>query len=186
MQSFRESNFPIGAISSILSDLDLEIPPIAIIGELCLINLLISLFRFVHFSISVSPCALSCKSPVIGAAGAQNSGPHPKTPKRTLRPAEQTIKGERYRLNIVVVELDKTTSVEYQIALLAFINCVIISAATLQDRIRMRNEFIGEYLIYNMCCVCIHAFPIGSGYCGGLGRERVSLQTKYLTVQRHE
>ncbi|KXJ76732.1 hypothetical protein RP20_CCG009089 [Aedes albopictus] len=84
-------------------------------------------------------------SRAVGAAGAQNSGPHPKTPKRTLRPAEQTIKGERYRLNIVVVELDKTTSVEYQIALLAFINCVIISAATLQDRIRMRNEFIGAW-----------------------------------------
>lgn len=56
----------------------------------------------------------------------------------------QNIKGERYRLNIVVVELDKTTAVEYQIALLAFINCIIISAATLQDRIRIRNEFIGE------------------------------------------
>lgn len=68
--------------------------------------------------------------------------------ERVDRGGEQTIKGERYRLNIVVVELDKTTSVEYQIALLAFVNCVIISAATLQDRIRMRNEFIGEYLIY--------------------------------------
>lgn len=56
----------------------------------------------------------------------------------------QNIKGERYRLNLVIVELDKAPSVEYQIALLAFINCVIISAATLQDRIRMRNEFIGE------------------------------------------
>lgn len=57
----------------------------------------------------------------------------------------QNIKGERYRLNLVIVELDKAPSVEYQIALLAFINCVIISAATLQDRIRMRNEFIGEW-----------------------------------------
>ncbi|XP_055549452.1 inverted formin-2 isoform X2 [Wyeomyia smithii] len=69
--------------------------------------------------------------------------------KRTIETLEhyKNIKGERYRLNIVVVELDKTTSVEYQIALLAFINCVIISAATLQDRIRMRNEFIGLNLL---------------------------------------
>ncbi|XP_058825846.1 inverted formin-2 isoform X1 [Topomyia yanbarensis] len=69
--------------------------------------------------------------------------------KRAIETLEhyKNIKGERYRLNIVVVELDKTTSVEYQIALLAFINCVIISAATLQDRIRMRNEFIGLNLL---------------------------------------
>ncbi|XP_062563200.1 FH2 domain-containing protein 1 isoform X2 [Armigeres subalbatus] len=69
--------------------------------------------------------------------------------KRAIETLEyyKTIKGERYRLNIVVVELDKTTSVEYQIALLAFINCVIISAATLQERIRMRNEFIGLNLL---------------------------------------
>ncbi|XP_065092216.1 uncharacterized protein form3 isoform X2 [Ochlerotatus camptorhynchus] len=69
--------------------------------------------------------------------------------KRAIETLEhyKTIKGERYRLNIVVVELDKTTSAEYQIALLAFINCVIISAATLQDRIRMRNEFIGLNLL---------------------------------------
>uniref|UniRef100_W4VR99 Putative formin 3 n=1 Tax=Corethrella appendiculata TaxID=1370023 RepID=W4VR99_9DIPT len=57
------------------------------------------------------------------------------------------IKGERYRLNIVVNELDKTTVVEYQIALLAFINCVIISTPCLQDRIRIRNEFIGLNLL---------------------------------------
>ncbi|KAL1375843.1 hypothetical protein pipiens_004579 [Culex pipiens pipiens] len=66
--------------------------------------------------------------------------------KRAIETLEyyKNIKGERYRLNLVIVELDKAPSVEYQIALLAFINCVIISAATLQDRIRMRNEFIGE------------------------------------------
>lgn len=113
----------------------------AIIGGLCLINQLISLFRISFFSF-------------LRARFHANLEPHPYRNVKTRTPpgkpsSEQTIKGERYRLNIVVVELDKTTSVEYQIALLAFINCVIISAATLQDRIRMRNEFIGEYLIYS-------------------------------------
>lgn len=56
----------------------------------------------------------------------------------------QNLKNERYRFKIVINELEKTTTIEYQVALLAFINCVIISAATLQDRIRIRNEFIGE------------------------------------------
>lgn len=44
---------------------------------------------------------------------------------------------------MVVTELDKTTTVEYQIVLLAFINCVVISALNLQERVRIRNEFIG-------------------------------------------
>ncbi|KAI8123492.1 Inverted formin-2 [Lucilia cuprina] len=55
----------------------------------------------------------------------------------------KNLKNERYRFKIVINELEKTTTIEYQVALLAFINCVIISAATLQDRIRIRNEFIG-------------------------------------------
>ncbi|XP_053952499.1 formin-J [Anastrepha ludens] len=55
----------------------------------------------------------------------------------------KNLKNERYRFKIVINELEKTSNVEYQVALLAFINCVIISASNLQDRIRIRNEFIG-------------------------------------------
>lgn len=58
--------------------------------------------------------------------------------------AQQNLKAERYRFKVVVAELDKTTAIEYKVALLAFINCVIISAKSLQDRLRVRNEFIGE------------------------------------------
>lgn len=55
----------------------------------------------------------------------------------------KNLKNERYRFKIVINELEKATSVDYQVALLAFINCVIISATNLQDRIRIRNELIG-------------------------------------------
>ncbi|XP_036337297.1 LOW QUALITY PROTEIN: formin-J [Rhagoletis pomonella] len=55
----------------------------------------------------------------------------------------KNLKNERYRFKIVINELEKTSNVEYQAALLAFINCVIISASNLQERIRIRNEFIG-------------------------------------------
>lgn len=58
----------------------------------------------------------------------------------------QNLKNERYRFKVVVTELDKTAAIEFKVALLAFINCVIISAKTLQDRLRVRNEFIGECL----------------------------------------
>jgi len=61
----------------------------------------------------------------------------------------QNLKKQRYRFKIVINELELSSAaaqppLDYQAALLAFINCVIISAATLQERIRIRNEFIGE------------------------------------------
>ncbi|XP_018349865.1 PREDICTED: uncharacterized protein LOC108753036 isoform X3 [Trachymyrmex septentrionalis] len=59
----------------------------------------------------------------------------------------QERKGERYRLRIVVDELQKATSEDYQTALLAFINCLVISTPVLKDRIRIRNEFIGLKLL---------------------------------------
>ncbi|XP_065351487.1 uncharacterized protein LOC135946924 isoform X2 [Cloeon dipterum] len=55
----------------------------------------------------------------------------------------KTHKNERYRFKIIVTELKETSSLEYQIALLAFVNCLIISVTQLKDRIRVRNEFTG-------------------------------------------
>lgn len=54
------------------------------------------------------------------------------------------LKGERYRLRVVVRELSETIAVDYQKALVAFINCVIISTQQIKDRIKIRNEFIGK------------------------------------------
>ncbi|XP_034177466.2 FH2 domain-containing protein formin 3 isoform X2 [Osmia lignaria lignaria] len=59
----------------------------------------------------------------------------------------QKRKGERYRLRIVVEELQNATAEDYQTALLAFINCLVISTPVLKDRIRIRNEFIGLKLL---------------------------------------
>nr|XP_023020465.1 uncharacterized protein LOC111509028 [Leptinotarsa decemlineata] len=58
------------------------------------------------------------------------------------------LKGERYRLSVIVQELDRATAVDYQTALVAFINCLIISTSRLNDRTRLRNEFIGKTLAY--------------------------------------
>lgn len=55
----------------------------------------------------------------------------------------QTHKNERYRFKVILSELLDTTNLEYQIALLAFVNCLIISVSQLKDRIRVRNEFLG-------------------------------------------
>ncbi|XP_059620423.1 inverted formin-2 [Phlebotomus argentipes] len=57
------------------------------------------------------------------------------------------LKKERYRFKIIVRELESSSLAEYQMALLAFINCLIISAPTLQRRIKVRNEFIGLNLL---------------------------------------
>lgn len=59
----------------------------------------------------------------------------------------QTLKGERYRLSVVVEELKNASTTDYKTALVAFINCLIISAPRLPDRIRVRNEFIGKWLL---------------------------------------
>lgn len=61
--------------------------------------------------------------------------------------AYQKRKNERYRLRIVVEELQNATGEDYRTALLAFINCLVISTPVLKDRIRIRNEFIGLKLL---------------------------------------
>ncbi|XP_075228293.1 uncharacterized protein LOC142328432 isoform X2 [Lycorma delicatula] len=57
------------------------------------------------------------------------------------------LKSERYRFKVVVTELQQATAEDYQTALVAFINCLIISTPQLHDRIRVRNEFIGLKLL---------------------------------------
>lgn len=59
----------------------------------------------------------------------------------------KTLKNDRYRLTVVVEELKNATTTDYKTALVAFINCLIISAPRLPDRIRVRNEFIGLGLL---------------------------------------
>jgi hypothetical protein len=75
----------------------------------------------------------------------------------------QVLKGQRYRLNVIVSELRDATAVDYQTALVAFINCIIISTPQLKDRIRIRNEFIGECLlaqVLRLGYVCVHIMMI--------------------------
>ncbi|TDG52597.1 hypothetical protein AWZ03_000830 [Drosophila navojoa] len=62
----------------------------------------------------------------------------------------KNLKKERYRFKIVINELEQSTAaatppVDYLATLLAFINCVIISEPKLQERIRIRNEFIAVF-----------------------------------------
>ncbi|XP_054270873.1 inverted formin-2 isoform X2 [Macrosteles quadrilineatus] len=57
------------------------------------------------------------------------------------------LKCGRYRLKVVVDELQVATAVDYQTVLVAFLNCLIISTPDLKDRIRIRNEFIGLKLL---------------------------------------
>lgn len=47
----------------------------------------------------------------------------------------------------MVRELRDAPTVEYKTALVAFINCIIISTPQLKDRLRIRNEFVGLKLL---------------------------------------
>lgn len=56
------------------------------------------------------------------------------------------MKGARYRLKIVIDELEAPNpTIEYQVALLSFVNCLINATQGLRERIRLRNEFIGKF-----------------------------------------
>ncbi|CAG7729172.1 unnamed protein product, partial [Allacma fusca] len=56
----------------------------------------------------------------------------------------------RYRFKFVVTELQIGPTVEYQTAVLAFINCLILATPDLRDRIRIRSEFIGLKLVQEL------------------------------------
>ena len=59
--------------------------------------------------------------------------------------SKQEFKFERYRLKFIVDELKLTENpLDYKTALLAFVNCLIISTPQFKDRVQMRNEFIGK------------------------------------------
>ncbi|XP_055934195.1 inverted formin-2-like isoform X1 [Argiope bruennichi] len=55
----------------------------------------------------------------------------------------KNLKKHRYRLQMVVDELKSSDVAEYTTALIAFVNCLIISPAALSERVRIRNEFLG-------------------------------------------
>ncbi|XP_076315999.1 inverted formin-2-like isoform X3 [Tachypleus tridentatus] len=56
-------------------------------------------------------------------------------------------KCERYRLKVIVDELKNIKTVEYQTVLVTFVNCLITSALSIKEQIRIRNEFIGLKLL---------------------------------------
>lgn len=65
--------------------------------------------------------------------------------KRVLETLEhyKNNKNQRYRFKFLVDELREAKDADYQTALMALVNCIIISSSALKDRIRYRNEFIG-------------------------------------------
>ncbi|XP_050312283.1 inverted formin-2 [Anthonomus grandis grandis] len=68
---------------------------------------------------------------------------------RTLETLEcyKKLSQQKSRMGSVVHELEHSRSPEYQLALVAFINCLIISTVKLPDRIQIRNEFIECHLL---------------------------------------
>lgn len=61
---------------------------------------------------------------------------------------KQTLKKQRYRFSLIVNELRMADLVPYKTTLMAFINCIIVANEELEDRTRVRNEFIGGSKIF--------------------------------------
>lgn len=73
----------------------------------------------------------------------------------------QNLKKYKYRFQFVIDEMKASEVVEYSTALVAFVNCVIISLASLNERVRIRNEFLGKYLFIldSFAYSLIHSSP---------------------------
>ena len=58
----------------------------------------------------------------------------------------QVFKNQRYRFSILMHELGSSVLPAYQASVMAFINCLILANYTLEDRVRIRNEFTGNFI----------------------------------------
>ncbi|CAG2197982.1 Inverted formin-2 [Mytilus edulis] len=59
----------------------------------------------------------------------------------------RTLKRQRYRFSLIVNELKTAELIPYKTTLVAFVNCILVATEELEDRIRVRNEFIGLNLL---------------------------------------
>ncbi|GFN97963.1 inverted formin-2 [Plakobranchus ocellatus] len=67
----------------------------------------------------------------------------PQTQSATSFPG-QTSKRKKYRFSCILDEIRSGESVPYQTNLLEFINCLIIYADGVDERVKVRNEFYGK------------------------------------------
>ncbi|XP_046853440.1 inverted formin-2-like isoform X1 [Xenia sp. Carnegie-2017] len=59
----------------------------------------------------------------------------------------KSTKGQRYRFSIIINELKNAESNTYKTTCLAFINSIIIGSEEFDERVRIRNEFVGLQLL---------------------------------------
>lgn len=58
----------------------------------------------------------------------------------------QRSKCQRYRFSLLIQELQHSSTEEYSACIVAFINCILAGAEDLDERIKLRNEFICKYI----------------------------------------
>jgi len=56
----------------------------------------------------------------------------------------QVAKKHRYKFSVIVHELRTAELVGYKTILIALINCILVATDDLEERVRLRNQFIGE------------------------------------------
>lgn len=54
--------------------------------------------------------------------------------------------GCQYRFSVVVQELRKADTSEYQACIIALINCIVSTPESIKERMSLRNEFVGRWL----------------------------------------
>ncbi|XP_053399778.1 inverted formin-2-like isoform X2 [Mercenaria mercenaria] len=56
-------------------------------------------------------------------------------------------KKHRYKFSVIVHELRTAEIVPYKTTLIAFINCILVATEDLEERVRLRNQFVGLNLL---------------------------------------
>ncbi|XP_023930367.1 inverted formin-2 [Lingula anatina] len=56
-------------------------------------------------------------------------------------------KKQRYRFSVIIYEMKRAEIVPYKATLLALVNCILVATEDLEERVRVRNEFIGLDLL---------------------------------------
>ena len=59
----------------------------------------------------------------------------------------QTCRGQTHQFSKLIQELRASETAEYSAAILGFVNCLLASADTLEERVHIRNEMLGGFVV---------------------------------------
>lgn len=61
---------------------------------------------------------------------------------------QQVSKKQKYRFSVVISEMRNNNELpSYWAVIMGFVNCIVLANGELEDRVKIRNEFLGKFII---------------------------------------